>query len=174
MGAAALTVWLLLATNEFAVESYRLSPDAENPALFARVGYYKTDHRGAARYVEARREPGDAVVAFMPHMYEFYTNHTPEYSINTFLNEKLMYDGGRVHPQYIDKFRGCPLIRSLEELKDVQSRFRRLWILVPIRDDNVALSPDVLAYLAHEGRVAYESYREQVVELDGANRFSER
>ena len=173
-GAAALTVWLLLATNEFAVESYRLSPDAENPALFARPGYYKTDHRGAARYVEARREPGDAVVAFMPHMYEFYTNHTPEYSINTFLNEKMMYDGGHHSPQFIDKFRGCPLIRSLEELKDVQSRYRRLWILVPIRDDNVALSPDVLTYLTHEGRVAYESYREQVVEMDGANRFSER
>jgi 4-amino-4-deoxy-L-arabinose transferase-like glycosyltransferase len=173
-GAAALTAWLLLATNEFAVESYRLSPDAENPALFARVGYYKTDHRGAARFVEQQREPGDAVVAFMPHMYEFYTNHTPEYSINTFLNEKMMYDGGHVSPQFIDKFRGCPLIRSLEELKDVQSRYRRLWILVPIRDDNVALSPDVLTYLTREGRVAYESYREQVVELDGANRLSDR
>jgi hypothetical protein len=172
--AAALTVWLLLATNEFAMESYRLSPDAENPALFARVGYYKTDHRGAARFVEQQREPGDAVVAFMPHMYEFYTNHTPEFSINTFLNEKMMYDGGHRSPQFIDKFRGCPLIRSLEELKDVQSRYRRLWILVPIRDDNVALSPDVLTYLTHEGRVAYESYREQVVELDGANRFSDR
>jgi hypothetical protein len=173
-GAAALTVWLLLATNEFVVQSYRLSPDAENPALFARVGYYKTDHRGAARFVEQQRQPGDAVVAFMPHMYEFYTNHTPEYSINTFLNEKMMYDGGHQNPQFIDKFRGCPLIRSLAELQDVQSRYRRLWILVPIRDDNVALSPDVLTYLTHEGRVAYESYREQVVELDGANKFSDR
>jgi len=173
-GAAALTIWLLLATNEFAVKSYRLSPDAENPALFARPGYYKTDHRGAARFVEQKRQPGDAVVAFMPHMYEFYTNHTPEYSINTFLNEKMMYDGGHLSPQFIDKFRGCPLIRSLAELQDVQSRYRRLWILVPIRDDNVALSPDVLTYLTREGRVAYESYREQVVELDGANRFSDR
>jgi hypothetical protein len=57
-------------------------------------------------------------------------------------------------------------------LKDVQSRYRHLWIMVPIRDDNVALSPDVLTYLTREGRVAYESYREQVVELDGADRFS--
>jgi hypothetical protein len=170
--AGSLVVWLLLATNEFAVESYRLSPDADNPALFARLGYYKTDHRGATRFVEEHRQPGDAVVAFMPHMYEFYANRTPEYSINTFLNEKMMYDGGHVSPQFIDKFRGLPLIRSLEELKDVQSRYRRLWIMVPIRDDNVALSPDVSNYLTHEGRVAYESYREQVVELDGANRFS--
>jgi len=167
--AAALTGWLLLATNEFAVESYRLSPDAENPALFARVGYYKTDHRGATKYVEAHRQEGDAVVAFMPHMYEFYANRTPEYSINTFLNEKMMYDGGHASPQFIDKFRGLPLIRSLEELKDVQSRYRRLWIMVPIRDDNVALSPDVLSYITRQGRVGYESYREQVFELDGAN-----
>jgi hypothetical protein len=171
-GAAALTLWLLLATNEFAVESYRLSPDAENPALFARVGYYKTDHRGATRYVEEHRQPGDAVIAFMPHMYEFYAKRTPEYSINTYLNEKMLYDGGRTSPQFIDKFRGLPLIRSLEELKDVQSRYRRLWIMVPIRDDNVALSPDVLTYLTRQGRVAYESYREQVVELDGVDQLS--
>jgi hypothetical protein len=167
--AAALTAWLLLATNEFAVQSYRLSPDSENPALFARVGYYKTDHRGATRYVEANRREGDAVVAFMPHMYEFYAKRTPEYSINTFLNEKMMYDGGMTHPQFIDKFRGLPLIRSLEELKDVQSRHRRLWIMVPIRDDNVSLSPDVLAYITRQGKVGYESYREQVFELDGSN-----
>ncbi len=168
--AAALTAWLLLATNEFLVESYRLSPDADNPALFARPGYYKTDHRGATQFVEAHRQPDDAVIAFMPHMYEFYANRMPEYSINTFLNEKMLYDGGHVNPQFIDKFRGLPLIRSLDELKDVQSRYHRLWIMVPIRDDNVALSPDVLTYLTRQGRVAYESYREQVVELDGADR----
>ena len=172
IAAGALTLWFLLATNEFVVKSYRLSPDSENPALFARVGYYKTDHRGATRYVQAHRQPGDAVVAFMPHLFEFYSNSTPEYSINTFLNEKMMYDGGHQSPQFIDKFRGLPLIRSLEELKDVQSRYRRLWIMVPIRDDNVALSPDVLSYLTRQGRVAYESYREQVIELDGADRIS--
>jgi hypothetical protein len=172
--AAALTAWLLLATNEFAIQSYRLSPDSENPALFARLGYYKTDHRGATRYVEAHRQPGDAVVAFMPHMYEFYAHRTPEFSINTFLNEKMMYDGGHQSPQFIDKFRGLPLIRSLEELKDVQSRYRRLWIMVPIRDDNIALSPDVLSYLTRQGRVAYESFREQVIELDGASQLSYR
>ncbi len=169
VAAGAMTVWLLLATNEFAVEAYRLSPDAENPALFARVGYYKTDHRGATQYVEAHRQPGDAVVAFMPHMYEFYANRTPEYSINTFLNEKMMYDGGQKSPVFIDKFRGLPLIRSLEELKEVQSKYKRLWIMVPIRDDNVALSPDVLSYLTRQAKVAYESYREQVVELDGGD-----
>ena len=43
--------------------------------------------------------------------------------------------------------------------------------MVPIRDDNVALSPDVLSYLTHQGRVAYESYREQVVELDGGGKL---
>jgi hypothetical protein len=81
----------------------------------------------------------------------------------------MMYDGGMTHPQFIDKFRGLPLIRSLEELKDVQSRHRRLWIMVPIRDDNVSLSPDVLAYITRQVKVGYESYREQVFELDGSN-----
>jgi hypothetical protein len=170
---AALTAWLLLATNEYVVESYRLSPDAQNPALFARVGYYKTDHRAAAWFVKANLQPGDAVVAYMPHMFQFYTSRPADFSINTFLNEKMTYDGGGKSPYFIDKFLGMPMIRSLDELREVQTRYRRLWILVPIYDDTVSLTPDTLYYLTHQGKIAFESYREQVIMLQGVPRAPE-
>ena len=167
-GAAALTAVFVLATNEFVVQSYRLSANAETPALFGRLGYYKTDHRGAARFVANRLEPGDGVVAFMPHIFEFYSGKQTDYSINTFLNEKMNYDGGMERPQFIDKFRGRPLIRSAEEFRDILSRYKRLWVVVPIHDENELMSPDMWALLDKRGRVAFESYREQVILVEAA------
>ena len=166
--AAAITLWLLLATNEYAVKAYRVSPDAQNPALFARLGYYKTDHRSAARFVQQRLRPGDAVVAYMPHMFQFYTNRPADFSINTLLNEKMTYDGIGNSPVFIDKFLGKPMIRSIDELKEVQSRYQRIWILVPSGADNVSLSPDTLTYVTRQGIIAFESYREQVFLLQGS------
>ena len=164
--AAALTVWLLLCTNEYVVAAYRLSPDGDEPALFARLGYYWRDHRGASYYIEQRLRPGDGVIACTPHMYEFYTHRAGDYSINTLLNEKLTYDGGGKKPYFIDKFYGLPLIRSIAELKELQSRYQRLWIMVPM-GDAVSLSPDALEYVTRKGAVVFESYREQVFLLQG-------
>jgi hypothetical protein len=167
-GVAALTLVFVLASNEFVVQSFRLSENAETPALFGRLGYYKTDHRGAARFVAERLEGGDGVVAFMPHIFEFYSGKQTDYSINTFLNEKMTYDGGMGHPQFIDKFRGRPLIRSAEEFRDILSRYKRLWVVVPIHDENELMSPDMWALLDQHGRVAFESYREQVILVEAA------
>ncbi|HYR58758.1 MAG TPA: hypothetical protein VEO95_09025, partial [Chthoniobacteraceae bacterium] len=162
-GAALLTLVFALATNEFVVKSFRLSLNAETPALFGRLGYYKTDHRGAAKFVSERLAPGDGIVAFMPHVFEFYSKKRVDYSINTFLNEKMTYDVGAQRPQFMDKFCGRPLIRSAEEFRDVLSRFRRLWVVIPIHDENELISPDLWRFFDKHGRVAFESYREQVI-----------
>ena len=168
LSAFALAAWFLLATNEWVLRPFRLSADAENPALFGRLGYRKTDHRAAADYVSRRLAAGDGVVAFMPHIFEFYAQKHVDYSINTFLNTKMTYDGGLGHPWFIDKFLGRPLIRSLEELRDIQSRYQRVWFIVPIHDENELMSPDVLDFLQRQGQVVFESYREQVILLQGA------
>lgn len=173
-GAAALTVVFVLATNEHVLKLFRLSENAENPALFGRLGYYKTDHRGAARFVAERLQPGDCVVAFMPHVFEFYAHKHADYSLNTFLNTKMSYDGGLEHPQFIDKFLGRPLIRSAEEFKDILSRSKRIWVVVPIHDENELLSPDMWQFLDKRGRVAFESYREQVILVEAAQSTAAR
>ncbi|PYL63962.1 MAG: hypothetical protein DMF25_08800, partial [Verrucomicrobia bacterium] len=105
-GAAALTIVFVLATNEYVVKSFRLSASSAsvlNPQLFARLGYYKSDHRAAAHFVAKRFQPGDGIITFMPHIFEYYSGKYSDYSINTLLNEKITYDGGREHPQYLDK-----------------------------------------------------------------------
>ena len=167
-GAAMLTLVFGLATNEFAVKSFRLSLNPANPALFGRLGYYKTDHRGAVRFVSERFAPGDGVIAFMPHVFEFYSTLRADYSINTVLNAKMTYDVGMERPQFIDKFWGRPLIRSTEEFREVLSRHRRLWILLPLGDEEEYISPDLWRYFEKRGRVAFESYRQQVILIEAA------
>jgi hypothetical protein len=46
---------------------------------------------------------------------------------------------------------------------DILSRFNRLWIVVPIHDENALMSPDMWTLLGKRGRVVFERYREQVI-----------
>jgi hypothetical protein len=166
-GAAALTIVFVLATNEYVVKSFRLSASALNPQLFARLGYYKTDHRAAAHFVAKRFQPGDGIITFMPHIFEYYSGKYSDYSINTLLNEKITYDGGRKYPQYLDKFLGRPLIRSVDEFRDVLTRFNRVWVVTPLDPETSVLSPDMSSFLNGNGRVVFESYRQQVLLVEG-------
>ena len=70
--------------------------------------------------------------------------------------------GALATPHFLDKFRGYPCVRSLEELEDLRSRFKRLWIVqVPLGPaDNQ--NPPVIQYLARNSRVMYLSYKAEV------------
>jgi hypothetical protein len=126
------------------------------------MGIYRTDYRGAARYVAQHFEPGDGLIVAIPHIFEFYTGMNVDYSINTMLDKKITYSGALEIPHFLDKFRGYPCIRSLEELEDLRSRFKRLWIVqVPLGPaDNQ--NPPVIQYLARNSRVMYLSYKAEV------------
>jgi hypothetical protein len=166
-GAAALTIIFLLATNEYMVKSFRLSAIPLNPELFARLGYYDTDHRGAALFIAKRSQPGDGIITFRPQCFEYYSGKYSNYSINTLLNLKMFYDGGLEHPQYTDKFLGRPLIRSVNEFRDVLNRFTRVWVVIPTYPENTVLSDDMSSFLDEHGRVAFESYRLLVFVVEG-------
>ena len=166
-GAAALTIIFLLATNEYVVKSFRLNAIPLNPPRFQRLGYYKTDHRGAALFVAKRFQPGDGIIAFMPHVFEYYSGKYSNFGISTLLDTKMTYDAGREYPQYLDKFLGRPLIRSVDEFRDVLNRFTRLWVVLPMAAENRVLSDDMSSFLDEHGRVVFESYRQQVFLVEG-------
>jgi hypothetical protein len=107
-------------------------------------------------------EPGDGLIVSIPHIFEFYTGMKVDYSINTALDKKITYSGAMEIPRFLDKFRGYPCIRSLEELQDLRGRFKRLWIvqvpLGPADNQNSA----VIQYLAKNAKVVYLSYKAEV------------
>jgi hypothetical protein len=161
-GAAAVFTIFVLSTNGFVLHTYRLSRSGAAPYYGERMGIYRTDYRGAARYVAQHFQPGDGLIVAIPHIFEFYTGLNVDYSINTMLDKKITYSGALEIPHFLDKFRGYPCIRSLEELEDLRTRFKRLWIVqVPLGPaDNQ--NPAVVQYLARNSRVMYLSYKAEV------------
>jgi hypothetical protein len=161
-GAAAILTIFVLSTNGFVLHIYRLSRSAATPFYGERMGIYRTDYRGAARYVAQHFQPGDGLIVAIPHIFEFYARMTVDYSINTMLDKKITYSGALEIPHFVDKFRGYPCIRGLEELQDLRSRFKRLWIVqVPLGagDDQ---NPAVVQYLQKNARVMFLSYKAEV------------
>jgi hypothetical protein len=152
----------VLSTNGFVLNLYRLSRTGPTPFYGERMGIYRTDYRGAAQYVARHFQPGDGLIVAIPHIFEFYSHLSVNYSINTMLDKKITYSGVSDRPQFLDKFKGHPCVRSLEELEDLRTRFKRLWIVqVPLGPaDNQ--NPAVVAYLQKNARVAFLSYKAEV------------
>ncbi|HEX3444517.1 MAG TPA: hypothetical protein VHS80_07340, partial [Chthoniobacterales bacterium] len=71
------------------------------------------------------------------------------------------------------KFRGYPCIRGLEQLQDLRTRFKRLWIVqVPVGGgDNQ--NPAVVSYLQKNARVMFLSYKAEVDLLEAIPDASE-
>src|SRR5258708_8477611 len=119
------------------------------------MGVYRADARGRSEFVAAHIRRGDGVIVAIPHMFEFYCKLTGVYSINTMLNNKITYDGTIAVPHYIDKFRGYPVIRGIEELEDVRSRYKRLWIVIT---GPTSSNPPVEQSFNQHSRVVFQSH----------------
>jgi hypothetical protein len=171
--AAAVLVIFVLTTNGFVLHIYRLSRSGASPFYGERMGIYRTDYRGAARYVAQHFRPGDGLIVSIPHIFEFYAQRPVDYSINTLLDKKITYSGALEIPHFLDKFRGYPCIRGLEELQDLRTRFKRLWVVqVPIgAGDNQ--NPAVVSYLQQNARVMFVSYKAEIDLLESIPDASE-
>jgi hypothetical protein len=173
-GATAMFALFILSTNGFVLKTYRLSRTPSAPFYAERMGIYRTDYRGAARFVAEQLRRGDGLVVAIPHIFEYYTNLNVDYSINTMLDKKITYSGALSIPYFLDKFRGCPCVRSLEELDDLRSRYNRLWIVqVPLGPSDTQ-NPEVQRYLEKNARIAFESYKAQVNLLIGVRNVSQQ
>ena len=173
-GALALLTIFVLTTNGFVLYTYRLSRTGPAPFYGNRMGIYRTDYRGAALFVANHVQPGDALIVAIPHIFEFYSKLKVDYSINTMLDKKITYSGVGAIPFFLDKFRGYPCIRSLEELENLRGMYKRIWIVqVPLGPaDNQ--HPDVVTYLQRNARVAYQSYKAEVDLLLGSANIAQQ
>jgi hypothetical protein len=82
----------------------------------------------------------------------------------------MFYDGGMGVPTYIDKWLGIPVLRSLDDLKDVQQHASRVWVIDSTRESSSdpAEALDVVNYLNEHGQRVFESSEVAVDLLDGA------
>ena len=168
-GEALACAVLVLSANPFALKSFRLSTEAEQPMYFARLGAdFKPDYRAADFFVYRSMRPGDVVIAVTTHVYELYTGTPANYSINTMLSRRMIYDQYNGIPVLTDKWTGSPAVRSLDDLIEVRSRAPRIWLIVEPPNPE-ALSSPVVTYAREYGRVVFEASQQQVILLPGAS-----
>lgn len=159
VAAAGLLVTFILSTNGYVLQTYRLSEEPSQAFYAYRMGVYRRGYRQAAEYVAAHYRPGDGLLVAIPHVFEYYSKLKVDYSINTMLDKKITYSGALTVPHFLDKFRGYPCVRSLEELEDLRSRFKRLWIVqVPYE----LQQPEVTSYINQNAKVAFMTYGGEV------------
>ena len=163
---------VVLGSNQYVLKLFRMAPDPSDPVWFDRIGVpFKADYDSSDKFVAGQLRDGDVVVTRAPHVFWLVTGRMPEYSINPLMVFRMFYDGGAEPPGYIDKWLGVRVIRSLDELKDARARARRVWV---ISDTPMPYSSDVITYLRIQGRLVFESTRQQVMLLEGASAISDR
>jgi Dolichyl-phosphate-mannose-protein mannosyltransferase len=163
-GAAALLTLFVLSTNGFVLKSYRLASSPTKPFYGERMGLYRDDSRAPARFLAEHVRPGDGLVITIPTLFEYYSHLTGDYSINTMFDNRITYDGALDSPSFIDKYRGYPTIRGIEELQDVRSRYKRLWV---VRGGGGHTNPAVEQYFALNAKEVFESYGVKVDLIGG-------
>ena len=161
---------LFIQSNESLMRLYSLhSPDASF-GFMTRLGVYRYDHRGAAEYVAKHFQPGDIIIAAIPHVFERYAKIEGDYYIDSSFAKKITYNEKFGEPRFMDKFRGYPTIRSLKELREVTSRGRRTWLIfVPYGGFRNLNSPETVVYLRQHAKIVFESYRGKVLLIGGEN-----
>jgi hypothetical protein len=163
-GAAALLTLFILSTNGFVLKTYRLASSPTKPFYGERMGLYRDDSRSPARFLAEHVRPGDGLVITIPTLFEYYSHLVGNYSINTMFDNRITYDGALDSPSFIDKYRGYPTIRGIEELQDVRSRYKRLWV---VRGGGGHTNPAVEQYFALNAKEVFESYGVKVDLIDG-------
>jgi uncharacterized protein YjeT (DUF2065 family) len=163
-GAAALLTLFILSTNGFVLKTYRLASNPTKPFYGERMGLYRDDSRSPARFLAEHVRPGDGLVIAIPNLFEHYSHLVGDYSINTMFDNRITYDGALDSPYFIDKYRGYPTIRGIEELQDVRARYKRLWVL---RGGGGHTNPAVEQYFALNAKEVFESYGVKVDLIGG-------
>lgn len=154
-GATALLTLFVLSTNGFVLKAYRLTTNPTNPFYGERMGLVRADARAPAQFLAEHMRPGDGLIITYPNLFEYYSHRVGDYSINTMFDNRITYDGALDAPYFIDKYRGYPTIRGIEELQDVRSRFKRLWV---VRGGGGHTNPAVEKYLSLNAKEVFESY----------------
>ncbi len=169
-----LLALLFIQSNESVLKEYSLSIDGDEPQMMSRMNTYRYDYRGAARYVISHAKPGDVILPGIPHVFAFYTGISGDYFLDTLFSSKVFYLQVLSAPAFADKFAGLPVIRNVNELKDVVHHSGRAWIVfAPYGSFEKLNSPAVLDYIHENAKTEFESYRAKVFLIQAARHPAE-
>jgi 4-amino-4-deoxy-L-arabinose transferase-like glycosyltransferase len=158
----AILGFVFLSSNTIVLHLYRLG-DTPQWIVQMTPDIYWIDYRSTNNFIKSRLLPNDLVISLMPQTLEYYTGLQSQYYLQEYTDRQIFYDVSGVSGKYLDKYIGSPVIRSHDELHDVVSRYRRVYLVaVPYDALQIDNSDPVLEYIKKNFRVIYESYKTRV------------
>lgn len=126
---SSLAILLFLTTNTRFLKLYKLSSFPSNPIFTSRMNIYSTDYRTTGKFIQTNFQKGDIIISNMSHTIEYYSDKRPDYYLQMYTDRRVFYDISKKDPNYLDRYVGGKVIRSLNELLDVLNRHKRVWIV---------------------------------------------
>ena len=151
--AVALVGGVLVFSTEFVVKLYNM-PYSYTSIKTRLWAWRYPSMAGVADYLRAFKQPGDPVIAINPHVFEFLREPV-DYFIQSEL--RLSLNLGRDPGTPIHRMSGVPTILSGNELRELLSRYPRVW-LVSYGPTPPSVDRDISS-LIHDGmQPVYEDY----------------
>jgi hypothetical protein len=163
--AAFMAVFLL--GSSFFMKLYRLTDFVNPSGIHTRPDIYSIDYRTPAQYLQSRAEEGDLVITVIPDTLRYYSDIEGQYFVESYAKRQVFYDPAGSSPFYLETIEGKPVLRNLEELRDVLHRYRKTWfVAVPYVSFYYLSGQEIMKYVEERGKVVYESYSARVYLLE--------
>lgn len=176
-----LSLMLLMATNDYIVKLYRLSPNpapVENPVALdlraiaeGRLDLYSIDFRGSNQFVKDNLQDGDVVVTVYTHPTLFYVGKA-DYFEETIIDTQIVYLDNNNNPRLVNKTVDIPTITDLPSFQRFLSDHKRVWFVASSFDlFNYLNEKDFITYFLKTMKPVHESYRARVYLWENGSRI---
>ena len=119
---------LLIGTN-LSMKLYRLSEFSYPSGVHTRTGVYYIDYRSSAEYVNSKYQDGDLVIALVGDALTYYSDINSYFFVQTYTMRQVFYDPSEASSRYLERIVGNPVIRDFNELVEVASNYKNIWII---------------------------------------------
>jgi hypothetical protein len=145
---------------------------------YSRFGQWKFFHlQGPATYVAEHLQPGDVVISLLPETFSHYAAASDaagarlksplcDYATETSPSVYMLLPDSRPTP--IFRTHDTPVITTLDGLKGVFARHRRVWYVTVPLGDLAWNNPATRAYIEDNTDIVYQDYRTAVMLRDAA------
>jgi hypothetical protein len=148
---------VFLSTNNQVLQLHRLGWASSEVIPEVNPQWGGFDYRSVGRLIAQQKQPGDVVIALMPHTVQYYAGFAPDYYLQSYTDRLVFYD---MKSSYMDRYTGTPVLRNARELQDLLTRYHRVWIIAnPDSEFRRANDGATFAYVSQNARVVFESYQ---------------
>jgi hypothetical protein len=153
---------LVAASNTIVLKLYNLSNSPGSPVASTRLNVYEVDYRSTDRFLKERLRKDDAIISVMPHTSKFYIGRT-SYFLQTYTDRQVVYDVAGSGRRYIDKYDGTPVLRNVDDLRQVFGSHDRIWVVAAPYNMLVFINDaGVVDYIKDNATLVYESYKSKL------------